>query len=176
MDGIIENSLFLLAEKLGGVILYYPKKSIGKTVCRDFIIKEFSDRYPVNYFCKRYNLTPEEVKHILVNEIHEKKYIDRVKETFFIFLQGLTESKVDNAIELAEKMVLVICEYSDGIQMYIPNLKTLKMKLRNKKIIQCFNGSNIECLCREFELTQARIYEILRKDRQRRQAILRQQA
>jgi Mor family transcriptional regulator len=168
-DEITEKALHLLAKSLGGIQHYYPRTDIATVVCRNIAINIFSQQYSIDELCERYSINHDEANGVLLDDTVKNKHIAKAERTFLIILDVLNEHDVTDKIDLAELMTLIVCEYSNGIQVYIPNLKTVKMKSRNKNIIKSFNGFNVKELCEKFDLTQVRIYEILRKARQQRQ-------
>jgi len=87
--------------------------------------------------------------------------IDLLKATRL--LQGAEESKAkQEALEITER----ICKTFGGMQIYVPKGHQLEMAVRNNKIWNDFTGSNVEALMHKYDLTQVRIYEIIKEQRQ----------
>lgn len=77
--------------------------------------------------------------------------------------QGATELQAKKeALEITER----ICKTFGGMQMYVPKGHQLEMAVRNNRIWNDFTGSNVEQLMHKYDLTQVRIYKILKEQRQ----------
>lgn len=76
--------------------------------------------------------------------------------------QGADETQAKKeALEITER----ICKTFGGMQIYVPKGHQLAMAVRNNRIWNDFTGSNVEELTHKYDLTQVRIYEILKEQR-----------
>ncbi len=77
----------------------------------------------------------------------------------------------DEAAKLAGlHQALAIAEHFGGMQFYLPKAKHLHNLARDIKIWHEFNGKNVQALARKYGLTDVRLYEIIREQRQLHQA------
>ena len=77
--------------------------------------------------------------------------------------QGATEDQAKSeALDLTE----LLCKTFGGMQVYLPKGRQLEVAVRNKKIWNDFTGDNVPNLTIKYDLTQVRIYEILKEQRQ----------
>lgn len=68
------------------------------------------------------------------------------------------------AREVAEKLGGILMGSWGGVQIYIPKGAAVTIKARDARIREQFEaGTTVDKLCREFRLTRARIYMILKE-------------
>lgn len=70
-----------------------------------------------------------------------------------------------DARKLAIEAVLALAEYAGGRVIYLPKADGINRLIRNKKIWEEFNGSNIDQLSQRYKLTVAQVYAIIREQR-----------
>lgn len=77
--------------------------------------------------------------------------------------QGAGEQE---AKQQAIKLALDIADHFGGMQLYVPKGTLLKTLVRNMQIWHDFTGDNAKVLARQYGLTEVRLYEIIREQRQ----------
>lgn len=84
-----------------------------------------------------------------------------------IRVQMKQEGESDDAVyRQMERVLLVMSFMCGGRNYYLPKGDRIKRALRNKRIYDSFTGHNHRELCQQFQLTEQKIYEILREQRQ----------
>lgn len=77
--------------------------------------------------------------------------------------QGAGEQE---AKQQAIRLALDIADHFGGMQLYVPKGTLLKTLARNIQIWHDFTGDNAKTLARQYGLTEVRLYEIIREQRQ----------
>ena len=65
-----------------------------------------------------------------------------------------------------ERVLLAIAFMCGGRTYYLPKGERIRNALRDKRIYDRFDGRNIHTLCREFKLTEQKLYDVIREQRQ----------
>lgn len=68
-------------------------------------------------------------------------------------------------INLADKVLLAMAMYSGGRGFYLPNAKTTRDFIRNRRIYQAFTGRNHKELAHQYRMSEIRIYQIIKEQR-----------
>ncbi|CAA0097737.1 Uncharacterised protein [BD1-7 clade bacterium] len=63
------------------------------------------------------------------------------------------------------QLALAVAEHFGGMQFYLPKAKHLEQIVRDIQIWQDFDGSNTKELARKYDLTEVRVYGIIREQR-----------
>ena len=166
---LADKALSEITRLFGGQTIYLPSRKQGQIVLKAIIDS-------------RSTLTSANADQTTQQQSSNRGEIKRFK--MFLIMEQLLQTlhqlfqqeSRSEPMALAKETVLVMCDMVNGIQVYIPRLQTLLMKHRNQEIVCKFNGTNIMELAREYQLTEARIYEILQADRKKRRADFLQQA
>lgn len=66
----------------------------------------------------------------------------------------------------AQALVKVLCKEFGGLQVYIPTLRSSTIAIRDKAIFNEYTKGNTHELSRKYNLTEARIYHIVKKQRE----------
>lgn len=74
----------------------------------------------------------------------------------------------ERAAILAESVLLSLCEYAGGRDFYLPKATLLKASLRDRRIVDEFNGRNWDDLARRYQVSTRWVREILTRDRELR--------
>lgn len=65
-----------------------------------------------------------------------------------------------------DRVVLAISFLCGGRTYYLPKGDRIRNALRDKRIYDRYDGHNIHALCREFKLTEQKLYDVIREQRQ----------
>ena len=109
-------------------------------------------------------LDPSLLEHLESLEPEQKNWPSLLLELHEIVQKRLAVRGIDMP-ELAFECVLDIGEHIGGMQVYLPRGDRLRMQIRDIKIWNEFNGSNINALTRKYKLTAQSIYKICAKMR-----------
>lgn len=69
------------------------------------------------------------------------------------------------AAEEATQVVTVLAHYFGGRLTYLPRDEKLRTAMRDNLIWLAFNGRNVQALAHQHQLTEAQIYNIIKKQR-----------
>ncbi|MCW7552571.1 hypothetical protein NX722_07895 [Endozoicomonas gorgoniicola] len=72
----------------------------------------------------------------------------------------------DATYKQMERVLLAMSFLCGGRNYYLPNGDRIKRALRNKRIYDSFTGHNHRELCQQFRLSEQKIYEIIKEQRQ----------
>lgn len=102
--------------------------------------------------------------HIIQERRHWPK--DLVEIADFVLAELKAAGYQDAELNLlTEKILVGLCFRSGGRGFYLPQADRVKRALRDKQIYDAFNGHNIRQLVRHFELSEQKVYEVLREQR-----------
>lgn len=76
-------------------------------------------------------------------------------------LEMLPESYQDVADIIGIGKFLELCKLFGGMEVYIPQYKTLIKPIRNQKILEEYNGNNIRELARKYDVCESTIRKIV---------------
>ncbi len=79
-----------------------------------------------------------------------------------------TEKK--QARDVAAVVTEHVLQHWGGQQIYIPKGLQFKLLIRHQEIFRKWNGHNVVELSREYGVSRQRLYQILKKERQRQRA------
>lgn len=107
--------------------------------------------------------------HLDDEALHQKNYWpgDLVTLADVIFAQLKREGvEEDESYRQIERVLLAMSFLCGGRNYYLPQGDRIKRALRNKRIFHHFNGRNHRELCQQYKLSEQKIYEIVREQRQ----------
>ena len=107
--------------------------------------------------------------HLDDDVMHQKDYWpgELVTLAEAIRAQMLREGEKEEATyKQMERVLLVMSFLCGGRNYYLPNGDRIKRALRNKRIYDAFTGHNHRELCQQFRLSEQKIYEIIKEQRQ----------
>lgn len=98
------------------------------------------------------------------------KWPGRLVEIFDVVNSCVKRNGVEKekSSSLSEAIVSEIAQLFGGMQFYLPTGNKLKLALRDARIFTEFTGDNTAELARKYNLSQANIYLILKKQREER--------
>lgn len=67
-----------------------------------------------------------------------------------------------------EELVHLLTEHYGGQILYLPRAVSFKTFVRDQQIFAEFNGRNTKALCKQYDLSEPRIYQIIQEQRQAR--------
>ena len=76
-------------------------------------------------------------------------------------LKMLPENYQDVANITGVEKFLELCKLFGGMEVYIPQYKTLIKPIRNKQILEEYNGSNIRELAKKYDVCESTIRKIV---------------
>jgi Mor family transcriptional regulator len=76
-------------------------------------------------------------------------------------LEMLPESYQDVASITGVETFLELCKLFGGMEVYIPQYKTLIKPLRNQKIVEEFNGNNVKQLAKKYHVCESTVRHVL---------------
>lgn len=123
-------------------------------------------------------LTVEEVDTIFqqiddLPEVNAKSIISRwprMLQSLVDVIDARLDREGCNRAKLPEKLVFDIANYLGGLQLYIPRNEKLITAIRNYRIYQEFDGTNITELAEQYQTSTITIYDIIRQQNEIRKA------
>lgn len=97
--------------------------------------------------------------------LHEQnhKWPQTVVEMIEVVNHYLEQQGHDNVN--GHQLVMNICQHLGGVQLYLPKGDGIKQLLRDITIYQQFTGTNVKALAHQYDLTEVRIYQIIKQQR-----------
>lgn len=96
---------------------------------------------------------------------------DKYPEVLVDLRDDLEELLTDHGVEAEEAKQVAFAateklrEKWSGMAVYIPKARDWILSQRDLEIYRRYNGDNLQWLCREYQLTEQRLYQIIAKVR-----------
>ena len=81
-----------------------------------------------------------------------------------ITIDDLQEQHQDIASAIGLKTLIKLSEHFGGTQIYIPQISELTKELKYKKILEEFDGDNIQQLAIKYRVSESTVYRVVRDE------------
>ncbi|GAA4650823.1 Mor transcription activator family protein [Kistimonas scapharcae] len=108
------------------------------------------------------------LQHLDDDLIEERRHWPRdlVEMSDFLRAQLNQEGESDErTLLLADKLLVALAFRSGGRGFYLPKADRVKRALRDKQLYEAFNGRNIYELVRRFDLSEVKVYQVIKEQR-----------